>query len=285
MILVNWWQNRNGSASAPEAPKMERSAKVEKTPPSAAMASARPKLALNKTPVEPTKPLTRVKVRHVHFQIEDGFGVAFGDTLLGEPKQGVDGEGLTEVPKTTRWPTSRIPYFIKPDVSDPARIARAVDYFNQSTPVQLVPFEGQDDALVFENGKGCKSYVGRIGGHQPILLEAGCQTQEIIHEIMHALGFVHEQSRTDRDRYVKVDWDNVDEKYKYNFEIVPDVYMGLVPYNAFDFESIMLYPTSMFAKVPGATTLEPVGPSDHIQPVSVGISRSDLARLIKLFQP
>ena len=40
----------------------------------------------------------------------------------------------------------------------------------------------------------------------------GCERKgTAIHEMMHAIGFFHEQSRLDRDDYVTVQWANVDK--------------------------------------------------------------------------
>jgi hypothetical protein len=219
---------------------------------------------------------------HIHYKLEDGFGVAFGDVLLGEPKAGTAESGTTEAPVTSRWPRGPIAYFIKSEVVDPDRILRAIDYFNRNTPAQFVPYSQHEDALVFEQGRGCKSYVGKIGGHQPIIIEPGCQTQEILHEMMHALGFVHEQSRTDRDSFIKMKWENIDEQYKINFDIVPATFMALVPYTNFDFNSIMIYAPTIFSKGSGLPTMEPLN-GETIQPVPTGLSKSDLARLEKLF--
>lgn len=47
-------------------------------------------------------------------------------------------------------------------------------------------------------------------GPQLLSVGPGCDKKGIImHELMHAVGFWHEQSRTDRNKYVEVLWENV----------------------------------------------------------------------------
>ena len=55
----------------------------------------------------------------------------------------------------------------------------------------------------------CYSYVGRIGGSQDISIAPGCTALIPVHEIFHALGRWHEQSRPDRDNFVTVNVNNV----------------------------------------------------------------------------
>lgn len=57
----------------------------------------------------------------------------------------------------------------------------------------------------------CWSYLGMIGGSQAVSLQSpGCLWAGVAaHELMHALGFVHEQSRSDRDHHVSILWENI----------------------------------------------------------------------------
>ena len=52
-----------------------------------------------------------------------------------------------------------------------------------------------------------------------ISLDDGCVLPSIVkHELMHAIGFYHEQIRTDRDDYVLVHLDNIEFGLEGNFQ-------------------------------------------------------------------
>lgn len=53
--------------------------------------------------------------------------------------------------------------------------------------------------------------MGRIGDKQVVSLQRfGCVRHGVIqHEVLHALGFLHEHTRSDRDNYVTILWDKI----------------------------------------------------------------------------
>ena len=65
--------------------------------------------------------------------------------------------------------------------------------------------------LIWKNTFRCNSYIGRVGNAQTVSLDAGCVYTDIVqHELMHAAGFYHEQSRYDRDDYVIINYTNIE---------------------------------------------------------------------------
>lgn len=57
-----------------------------------------------------------------------------------------------------------------------------------------------------------------------------------VHEMLHRIGQRHEHTRSDRDRYVQIRWDRIDQKDQYN-------YHRRLTYNRnpYDIGSIMQY--------------------------------------------
>ena len=77
----------------------------------------------------------------------------------------------------------------------------------------------------------CFSGIGRQMGSQDLSLGSNCNYMGvIIHELMHALGFLHEQSRNDRDSYVTVNYDNLKEGRDINWVNLQRVWMELTGY-------------------------------------------------------
>ena len=75
----------------------------------------------------------------------------------------------------------------------------------------------------------------------------------IAHELIHALGFFHEQSRADRDNYIKIIEDNIIPDTLSNFQKITSGYDYLgQPY---DLLSIMHYEWNAFSKNGQATVV------------------------------
>lgn len=160
-----------------------------------------------------------------------------------------------------RWPEAkdannkkiiRVPYVLrkgfftglsKRTISE---IKRGIADFNQRTCIRFVDKEKDErDFIEVFPGTGCWAEVGRRLGHQQVSLGEGCEHKgHVIHEFMHALGFLHEQSRMDRDDYVTIHWNNVEDGKDKEFKKYHQETNGL-PY---DFISTMHYNNKDFAK-------------------------------------
>lgn len=135
-------------------------------------------------------------------------------------------------------------------------IRLAMDSIESETCVRFRPRKYAKDYINIFSGRFCKSNLGRIGGQQDLSLnKVKCmQKGVIIHELLHALGFIHMHSRPNRDKYVKILWQNINPIFFREFDRVNPHrfnYYG-TPY---DYQSIMHYGSTAATKNGGRTIM------------------------------
>ncbi|XP_063800297.1 embryonic protein UVS.2-like isoform X2 [Pseudophryne corroboree] len=190
---------------------------------------------------------------------------------------------------TCRWSknstgTVIVPYTISSDFSsaDVSVIHAAMQEFSTLTCVLFTPWTSEADFLQIISGTGCWSSVGKIGGSQAVSLGTGCVERGTMqHELNHALGFYHEQSRSDRDNYVDITLDNVLPGTEGNFQKFDTNNLGL----EYDYLSLMHYGRYAFSKSPqtGLATIVPKPNSSKPIGQRYGLSSLDIAKINKLY--
>ncbi|XP_062862046.1 hatching enzyme 1.2 [Trichomycterus rosablanca] len=156
-----------------------------------------------------------------------------------------------------------VPYTISPlyDNMDRITIEIGMQDISSTTCVKFVPRTHQANFIDIQPKLGCWSFLGMVGGAQQISLQTpACMWSGVAsHELMHALGFVHEQSRSDRDQYVTILWENIIEGQKHNFRKYETNNLNTV----YDYDSVMHYGRFAFSE-DGSPTIIPK-PDPNIQ--------------------
>ncbi|WP_144392795.1 M12 family metallopeptidase [Pleionea sediminis] len=218
----------------------------------------------------------QMEIIEVSFKRFDGNAIHQGDILLGKAdkiartyQEAVylssqkDASGNVS---NSRWPSGVVPFVIESgafSTFEQDRIYAAMSTLERTARITFVQRTSHRNYIyITDNEDGCFSNVGRKGGRQNLNLDTGCTGLSTIkHELMHALGMWHEQSRTDRDRYIRIHFDNIERDKRDNFDkrsgtIIKDT---STPY---DFNSIMHYHRYAFAidnSQPTITRLDSTG--------------------------
>jgi len=199
-----------------------------------------------------------------------------------------------------RWPNGVIPYDISAinDAKDQKTITDAMQtlMYDVATPkantaertacIYFRPRQSTDKVYFkIQYGNGCSANVRYLPNYQSTmtLQKNGCFYSRIVqHELMHVVGFFHEQSRPDRDDFLHIDLSPVKAGMEHNFNKYAwgqSVTNQGFPY---DYASIMHYETTAFS-TNGKPTMTPkkngvaIGKSERL-------SATDIAEVRHLYK-
>ncbi|XP_031568695.1 uncharacterized protein LOC116303310 [Actinia tenebrosa] len=188
------------------------------------------------------------------------------------------------------WRNRLVPYMIASSLKSKRHLIReAVRIFERYTCLKFYELSSAPsnmNYLYIDRRAGCHSLIGKTYSkkHQVLSLGNGCHDiGTILHEMTHAIGFYHEQGRTDRDKYVRVLWENIIAGQEYNFErhdIGSVGSLGL-PY---DYESLMHYGKRTFTRN-GENTLERIdNPNGKLGRTGGSFSSTDKVAINALYE-
>ncbi|CAH2052373.1 unnamed protein product, partial [Iphiclides podalirius] len=210
------------------------------------------------------KAVVNTTARRFHFAPAELLGPE--TTLTLRPDEPIEGK----ISWHKHWKHGIVPYFIDPNTYDSLladTIIKAFDYFEKASCIRLQRLRERPtdkmslqnvEWLYISNPYGLKQCVHSNerkanSGVQMVVFGYECLSLgEIVHEVMHILGFSHEHTRPDRDQYVTIIWDNIKPGYKKYFAIRPDDPLLSLSY---DYASVLHYPARAFSKNGQSTVL------------------------------
>ena len=163
-----------------------------------------------------------------------------GSPLLGTQSFGIRSSG-------NRWPNAVVPYVYDGSATSNIRkqFEEARRIYSQQTGIRLVPRTNEAQYVRVQAGGGCSSYVGQMSrsfkpnGQELKLGSDGCGVGAALHEIGHAVGLEHEQTRCDRDDYIEVRYAYIEPDWQSQYKKNCD--SNRTTYSAYDYKSIMHY--------------------------------------------
>ncbi|KAK4469904.1 hypothetical protein MN116_007408 [Schistosoma mekongi] len=208
------------------------------------------------------------------------------------------------------WPNGIVPYIIE-DVDttknnefteyftklDVLLIKKAMSIIEEETCIQFYDLTSRTNSRTLNNRQlirirgrgqtGCYSSLGMVRRkHQLLRLGPTCRTVgQILHELLHALGVMHEIMRPDRDQYVILHEENIDKSYLEEFNKIKE-HQSILTDRKFDFQSITLYDPFTFTSN-GNPVWEPIVNLNDIPLFSIGekyLSFEDTVGLNRLYQ-
>ncbi|MDE1465098.1 M12 family metallopeptidase [Spartinivicinus poritis] len=142
----------------------------------------------------------------------------------------------------TTWPNGIVPYEFAAEYPKHLRekMKTGMKWIEEVANIKFIERTTEKNYIhIFEDG-GAYSLLGMTGGRQPLSYTDGYALGTTAHELMHALGFMHEQTRNDRDDYVTIHWNNISDDWKGQYRKLGSYSLKHGSYG-YDYHSIMHY--------------------------------------------
>lgn len=163
--------------------------------------------------------------------------------------------GLVTYTSVTPWPKCLIPYVPNPSHIQWANIQKAMAKFSAATNIRFVARTNEQAYITFIYDAATAQHTDALGytsGHYEVNIKYDVRIE---HELGHVLGFGHEHERSDRDSYLDILTNNVDQSDAIASELLgKESSDGEIKLTNFDEDSIMIYWCSAAGRK--ATTLE-----------------------------
>ncbi|KAL5277305.1 hypothetical protein ACFFRR_002502 [Megaselia abdita] len=188
-----------------------------------------------------------------------------------------------------RWPNGIIYYQLDSAIPNDLRqlIYTSLSKIEAATCIRFIQganSEGHYVRVTNIRDSGCWSYVGYIHRVQDLNLGYGCEWEStVIHEFLHAVGFHHQQCSFDRDDYVEIHLENVEEDQRHNF----DKYTRdeVTAYGTrYDYNSIMHYDAYAFSNNGEPTMVAKIMPDGANMGEAEEMSAIDIYRINSMYK-
>lgn len=162
------------------------------------------------------------------------------------------------------WPRGEVPVVISPQLNQNYQqlIKEAAQCIEKVSCVKFVfnfnPRDHPNYVKIIYKKNVCYSLIGYVRqGEQNIQLDPNkCKKGTIIHEMLHTLGLFHMHTAVDRDKYVKINWNNIKPGFKDAFEKYTN---GVSMFRtSYDYQSLMHYPAYSHAIDSSKPTIVPL---------------------------
>ena len=201
----------------------------------------------------------------------------------------------TGEPTDSPYTGGTVYYYINSDVPDQNEITAAIADWDSKTSLTSVQLSSPGSSTssnwieFIKRNSGCSSTIPGFQSWNRVYVSQSCITDNIKHEIGHALGLFHEHQRVDRDSEIEVFWNNIPEENRNQYRLMNTLILNYTLGNGYasftqgnlDFNSIMIY--NSFQNINGQSTLVLTRQNGPYWSKTGEITPTDIATIDRIF--